>query len=146
MILDEPTSVLTPAEADEVLGMLHAMTRQRAVTVLMITHKFREVMAFADAVTVLRRGRLAGEARLADTSPAQLAEMMVGAREIPQAHAAKTGDARRRSNRASSWTTWWSTTTAGSPPWRTSACPCDRARSSASRACPAMASASWWRR
>ena len=62
MILDEPTSVLTPAEADEVLGMLHAMTRQRAVTVLMITHKFREVMAFADAVTVLRRGRLAGEA------------------------------------------------------------------------------------
>ena len=91
MILDEPTSVLTPAEADEVLGMLHAMTRQRAVTVLMITHKFREVMAFADAVTVLRRGRLAGEARLADTSPAQLAEMMVGAREIPQAHAAKTG-------------------------------------------------------
>ena len=92
MILDEPTSVLTPAEADEVLGMLHAMTRQRAVTVLMITHKFREVMAFADAVTVLRRGRLAGEARLADTSPAQLAEMMVGAREIPQAHAAKTGE------------------------------------------------------
>jgi ABC-type uncharacterized transport system ATPase subunit len=91
MVLDEPTSVLTPAEADEVLGMLHAMTRQRAVTVLMITHKFREVMAFADAVTVLRRGRLAGEARLADTSPAQLAEMMVGAREIPQAHAAKTG-------------------------------------------------------
>ena len=91
MILDEPTSVLTPAEADEVLGMLHAMTRQRAVTVLMITHKFREVMAFADAVTVLRRGRLAGEARRADTSPAQLAEMMVGAREIPQAHAAKTG-------------------------------------------------------
>ncbi len=91
MILDEPTSVLTPAEADEVLGMLHAMTRQRAVTVLMITHKFREVIAFADAVTVLRRGRLAGEARLADTSPAQLAEMMVGAREIPQAHAAKIG-------------------------------------------------------
>src|SRR4030095_4152063 len=59
MILDEPTSVLAPAEADEVLGMLKAMTRRRAVTVLMITHKFREVMAFADAVTVLRRGRLA---------------------------------------------------------------------------------------
>ena len=146
MILDEPTSVLTPAEADEVLGMLHAMTRQRAVTVLMITHKFREVMAFADAVTVLRRGRLAGEARLADTSPAQLAEMMVGAREIPQAHAAKTGEPAALRSRASSWTTWWSTTTAGSPPWRTSACPCDRARSSASRACPATASASWWRR
>lgn len=49
--------------------MLHAMTRRHAVTVLMITHKFREVMAFADAVTVLRRGKLAGEARLQDTSP-----------------------------------------------------------------------------
>ena len=66
MILDEPTSVLTPAEADEVLGMLHAMTRAGEVTVLMITHKFREVMAFADAVSVLRRGRLAGEGRVAD--------------------------------------------------------------------------------
>ncbi len=90
MILDEPTSVLTPAEADEVLGMLLAMTRERAVTVLMITHKFREVMAFAGAVTVLRRGRLAGEGRVADLSPARLAEMMVGARDIPQAHAGKS--------------------------------------------------------
>ena len=146
MILDEPTSVLTPAEADEVLGMLHAMTRQRAVTVLMITHKFREVMAFADAVTVLRRGRLAGEARLADTSPAQLAEMMVARARSP-GPCCKTGEPPPQFwSRASSWTTWWSTTTAGSPPWRTSACPCDRARSSASRACPAMASASSWRR
>ena len=57
MILDEPTSVLTPAEADEVLGMLRTMTRAGDVTVLMITHKFREVMAFADAVSVLRRGQ-----------------------------------------------------------------------------------------
>jgi simple sugar transport system ATP-binding protein len=89
MILDEPTSVLTPSEADEVLGMLHAMTRAHAVTVLMITHKFREVMAFADAVTVLRRGRLAGEGRVASLTPARLAEMMVGARDIPQAHAGK---------------------------------------------------------
>ncbi len=89
VILDEPTSVLTPAEADEVLGMLHAMTRAGEVTVLMITHKFREVMAFADAVSVLRRGRLAGEGRVADLTPARLAEMMVGAREIPEAHAAR---------------------------------------------------------
>jgi len=90
MILDEPTSVLTPAEADEVLGMLLVMTREHAVTVLMITHKFREVMAFAGAVTVLRRGRLAGEGRVADLNPARLAEMMVGARDIPQAHAGKS--------------------------------------------------------
>ena len=89
MILDEPTSVLTPAEADEVLGMLKGMTRAGKVTVLMITHKFREVMAFADAVTVLRRGLLAGEGRVADLSPMKMAEMMVGAREIPQAKAGK---------------------------------------------------------
>src|SRR5260370_18669574 len=86
-ILDEWTSVLTPAEADEVLGMLQAMARAGQVTVLMITHKFREVMAFADAVSVLRRGRLAGEGRVAELTPARLAEMMVGAREIPEAHA-----------------------------------------------------------
>src|SRR5215471_10393734 len=53
MILDEPTSVLTPSEADEVLGMLRTMTRDGDVTVLMITHKLREVMAFADEVAVL---------------------------------------------------------------------------------------------
>jgi simple sugar transport system ATP-binding protein len=88
MILDEPTSVLTPGEADEVLGMLRDMTRQGRLTVLMITHKFREVMAFADAVSVLRRGALAGEGRVAELDPARLAEMMVGAREAPQRHAA----------------------------------------------------------
>ena len=46
LILDEPTSVLTPQEADEVLGLLHAMTRAGVVTVVMITHKFREVLGF----------------------------------------------------------------------------------------------------
>src|SRR5436853_6524746 len=60
LILDEPTSVLTPGEADEVLGMLRAMVGRGELTVLMITHKFREVMAFADEVTILRRGRRAG--------------------------------------------------------------------------------------
>jgi simple sugar transport system ATP-binding protein len=89
MILDEPTSVLTPDEADEVLGMLKGMARENRLTILMITHKFREVMAFADSVSVLRRGRLTGEGRVADLSPGALAEMMVGAREIPQAHATK---------------------------------------------------------
>jgi simple sugar transport system ATP-binding protein len=90
VILDEPTSVLTPAEADEVLGMLKAMARAGTVTVLMITHKFREVMAFADTVSVLRRGRVTGEGRVADLAPAPLAEMMVGSRELPEAHATRT--------------------------------------------------------
>jgi simple sugar transport system ATP-binding protein len=93
MILDEPTSVLTPSESDEVLGMLKDLTRAGSVTVLMITHKFREVMAFADNASVLRRGRLTGEGRVADLDTARLAEMMVGSREIPQAHATKRGEA-----------------------------------------------------
>jgi simple sugar transport system ATP-binding protein len=89
MILDEPTSVLTPAEADEVLGMLKAMAARGEVTVLMITHKFREVMAFADTVSVLRRGRHAGGGRVEKLTPALLAEMMVGTRAMPEAGAAR---------------------------------------------------------
>ena len=56
LILDEPTSVLTPQEADEVLGHVRDVAQRGECTVLMITHKFREVMAYADDVTVLRRG------------------------------------------------------------------------------------------
>jgi simple sugar transport system ATP-binding protein len=78
MILDEPTSVLTPAEADEVLGLLRGMVHEGRLTVLMISHKFREVMQFADEVTVLRRGRLAGRGRVADLDPDAMARMMVG--------------------------------------------------------------------
>ncbi|WP_432241537.1 ABC transporter ATP-binding protein [Herbaspirillum robiniae] len=78
LILDEPTSVLTPQEADEVLGLMHALTRKQELTVLMITHKFHEVSAYADDVTVLRRGRLVGSARVADTGPDELAHWMMG--------------------------------------------------------------------
>src|SRR5260370_2058356 len=74
VILDEPTSVLTPAEADEVLGMLQAMAPAGQATVVMITHKFREVMAFADAESVLRRGQLAGDGRVAPLTAARLAD------------------------------------------------------------------------
>jgi simple sugar transport system ATP-binding protein len=76
MILDEPTSVLTPAEADELLGHLKSMTECGAITVLMITHKLREARAFADAVTVLRRGRIVGGGR--GLSTGKMAAMMVG--------------------------------------------------------------------
>ena len=61
LILDEPTSVLTPGEADEVLGMVRDMCKQGQLSVLIITHKFREVMAFCDEVTVLRHGKFMGE-------------------------------------------------------------------------------------
>ena len=85
LFLDEPTSVLTPGEADEVLGMLRDMVRRGELTVLMITHKFREVMAFADEVTVLRRGRLAGGGRVAELTPDAMAGMMIGAQELTKA-------------------------------------------------------------
>jgi ABC-type uncharacterized transport system ATPase subunit len=80
VILDEPTSVLTPGEADEVLGLLRQMATEGQVSVLIITHKFREVMSFADEVTVLRRGRQAGAGRVAELTPAAMADMMVGSR------------------------------------------------------------------
>jgi general nucleoside transport system ATP-binding protein len=82
LILDEPTSVLTRGEADEVLGMLGAMVADGALTVLMITHKFREVMAFADEVTILRRGKLAGRGLVKDLSPDAMARTMIGAEEL----------------------------------------------------------------
>jgi simple sugar transport system ATP-binding protein len=78
LILDEPTSVLTPQEADEVLGLMRELTTRGELTVLMITHKFREVMAYADDVTVLRKGRQVGTSAVADTNRDQLAAWMMG--------------------------------------------------------------------
>ncbi|HWF95937.1 MAG TPA: ATP-binding cassette domain-containing protein, partial [Xanthobacteraceae bacterium] len=82
LILDEPTSVLTPGEADEVLGMLRDMVKRGELTILMITHKFREVMAFADEVTILRRGKLAGHGHVADLTPDAMARTMIGAEQL----------------------------------------------------------------
>src|SRR5205085_12094731 len=72
IILDAPTSVLTPQEADDVLGLLREMTRRGEISVAIITHKFREVMAFADDVTVLRRGAFAGAGKVSDHTPESL--------------------------------------------------------------------------
>ncbi len=91
LILDEPTSVLTPGEADEVLGMLRDMVARGVLTVLMITHKFREVMAFADEVTILRRGKLAGHGLVKDLSPDAMARTMIGA-EALTVQPARTGE------------------------------------------------------
>src|SRR5437879_5415561 len=82
LIMDEPTSVLTPGEADEVLGMLRNMVVNGDLTILMITHKFREVMAFADEVTILRRGKWAGHGKGADLTPDDMARTMIGAEEL----------------------------------------------------------------
>jgi simple sugar transport system ATP-binding protein len=78
LVLDEPTSVLTPLEADEVLGQMKALCRAGQLTVLIITHKFREVFGFCDAVTVLRKGRRTGAAKVADTHRDALAGWMMG--------------------------------------------------------------------
>jgi general nucleoside transport system ATP-binding protein len=91
LILDEPTSVLTPQEADETLGLLRDMTRRSELTVLMITHKFREVMAFADEVTILRRGRFAGGGKIAEMTPDGMAHTMIGAEELTVAPS-RTGE------------------------------------------------------
>ena len=78
LILDEPTSVLTPGEADEILGLLKAMAKRGEITVVMISHKFREVEAFCDDVSVLRRGRRVGGGKVGELSTRDMAAMMIG--------------------------------------------------------------------
>lgn len=78
LILDEPTSVLTPSEADEVLGHVRALTNAGEITVLMITHKFREVSAFADDVSILRRGKYVGGGSVSDMTVEEMSSTMMG--------------------------------------------------------------------
>ena len=78
LILDEPTSVLTPQEADEVLGALRERAHAGDCSVVLITHKFREVAEHADDVSVLRRGRLVESLPVRDTTPRSLARSMMG--------------------------------------------------------------------
>lgn len=95
LILDEPTSVLTPQEADEVLGHVREFARSGQCTVLIITHKFREVMAYADDVTVLRRGKAVHHCHVWETTPALLAQAMVGdaAHDVPGRDSARAANA-----------------------------------------------------
>jgi simple sugar transport system ATP-binding protein len=78
LILDEPTSVLTPAESDEIMGVLSAMVRSGELSVILITHKLRDVMAYASRVTVLRRGRCVATIFVGETDIPRLAGLMVG--------------------------------------------------------------------
>ena len=78
VILDEPTSVLTPAEATRLHGFVRDLAAQGKAVVL-ITHKIADVTACADRIAVMRRGRLMDESRLADRSPAAIVTAMVGA-------------------------------------------------------------------
>jgi general nucleoside transport system ATP-binding protein len=84
LILDEPTSVLTPQEADEVLGLLREEVTAGRLSVLIISHKFREVMAFCDEITVLRKGKFAGHGFVKDLTVSTMAEMMMGEKREPK--------------------------------------------------------------
>ena len=77
LILDEPTGVLTPAEADHLFRILRGL-RDQGKTVILITHKLREIMEITDEVSVMRRGTMVASVITAQTSPEQLAELMVG--------------------------------------------------------------------
>ena len=77
LILDEPTAVLTPQEADALFRMLRRL-RDEGKSVVLVTHKLREIMAITDRVTVMRQGAIVAEVATATTSPRELAEKMVG--------------------------------------------------------------------
>jgi general nucleoside transport system ATP-binding protein len=77
LILDEPTGVLTPQETDQLFLILRAL-RDRGVTVILITHKLREIMALTDSVYVMRQGQIVAHRRTAQTDREELAELMVG--------------------------------------------------------------------
>ena len=93
LILDEPTSVLTPQESDEVLSHVRRLADAGLLTVVLITHKFREVRAHAHVVSVLRGGRNAGGGVVAALDTEALIEMTFGARPAP-ASAARSERAR----------------------------------------------------
>ncbi len=77
LILDEPTGVLTPAEADQLFRILDRL-RAEGKTIILITHKLREIMDATDTVSVMRRGEMTATVKTSETNPEQLAELMVG--------------------------------------------------------------------
>ena len=77
LILDEPTGVLTPQEADHLFRILKEL-REQGKTVILITHKLREIMAITDSVSVMRQGEMVAHLKTADTNREELAELMVG--------------------------------------------------------------------
>ncbi len=81
LILDEPTGVLTPAEADHLFKILRVL-RDQGKTVILITHKLREIMAITDTVSVMRRGEMVATRKTSETTVEELAELMVGRRVL----------------------------------------------------------------
>jgi ABC-type uncharacterized transport system ATPase subunit len=128
IVLDEPTSVLTPTEADEVLGEVRRLSDARLLSVVLITHKLREVMRFAQEVSVLRAGKVVAHTETEAASETSLARMMFGAATLISISSSKAF------------------TLSATEVRRPSSAPilaCAPARSSALRVSPAMARRSW---
>ncbi|MFD4572288.1 ABC transporter ATP-binding protein [Streptomyces sp. NPDC058417] len=88
LILDEPTAVLVPQEVDALFANLREL-KSEGLSVIFISHKLGEVLSVADDITVVRRGTTVGTAVPAETTPRQLAEMMVGS-ELPTPETAES--------------------------------------------------------
>jgi ABC-type uncharacterized transport system ATPase subunit len=82
LILDEPTAVLTPQEVTELFDVIRALTQQ-GMSVILITHKLKEVLAVADRISVMHQGKMVGTVKPKETE-AMLAQMMVGRKVILQ--------------------------------------------------------------
>jgi general nucleoside transport system ATP-binding protein len=96
LVLDEPTAVLTPQEADSLFANVGAMTKgtetKAGLSVIFISHKMREVLAFSDRIAVLRHGKLVGEMATSDAGQGSIARLMVGEdTPVPQKTAVRTG-------------------------------------------------------
>ena len=81
LILDEPTGVLTPSEADDLFRVLKEL-RDQGKTIILITHKLREIMAITDYVSVMRQGEMVATLKTSETDPGAIAELMVGRRVL----------------------------------------------------------------
>ena len=83
LILDEPTGVLSPQEADHLFRILNTL-KEQGKTIILITHKLREIMAVTDNVSVMRQGEMVAHRKTAETSSEELAELMVGRKVLFQ--------------------------------------------------------------
>ncbi len=83
LVLDEPTAVLTPQEAEDLFRIMRHLT-ERGVSIVFISHKLKEVLAISDRITVMRRGQVVGTTTPAETNEAGLAAMMVGRQVVLQ--------------------------------------------------------------
>ena len=83
LILDEPTGVLTPQETEELFRIFNAL-KQQGVTIMLITHKLREIMSITDQVSVMRAGQMVAHRDTQDASREELAELMVGRKVLLQ--------------------------------------------------------------